>query len=94
MTKLLEINNLDVSFLNKGENFKAVDSVSFSIEEGKTMALVGESGSGKSVTALSILQLLPYPLASHSSRSSIKIKGKEILKLYYYVTIEFTRKKN
>ena len=79
MTELLEINNLDVSFLNKGENFRAVDSVSFSIEEGKTMALVGESGSGKSVTALSILQLLPYPLASHSSRSSVKIKGKEIL---------------
>ena len=45
------------------------------------MALVGESGSGKSVTALSILQLLPYPLAQHSQRSSITFKGEELVGL-------------
>ncbi|HYD08069.1 MAG TPA: ATP-binding cassette domain-containing protein, partial [Reyranella sp.] len=56
----------------------AVDHVSFSVRKGETYALVGESGSGKSVTALSILQLLPYPLAHHPS-GSIKFQGKEMV---------------
>ncbi len=58
---LLEVKNLSVRF---GQNL-AVDGASFSIKPGETHALVGESGSGKSVSALSVLKLLPYPAASH-----------------------------
>ena len=54
----------------------AVDRVSFDIGKGETVALVGESGSGKSVTALSILKLLPYPAAQHPS-GSITFKGQD-----------------
>ena len=61
MNSLLEIKNLDVDFIDGNKKLRAVNTISFSIEKGKTHALVGESGSGKSVTALSIMQLLPYP---------------------------------
>ena len=53
--------------------------MSFSLDRGETLALVGESGSGKSVTALSILQLLPYPLAVHGPESSIRFAGEELV---------------
>lgn len=56
---LLDVRNLSVSFLQGGRETKAVDGVSFSLERGKTLALVGESGSGKSISALSIVRLLP-----------------------------------
>src|SRR3546814_5680123 len=56
----------------------AVRHVSFDLARGETLALVGESGSGKSVTALSVLQLLPYPLASHPS-GSIRFRGEEMV---------------
>ena len=56
----------------------ALDRASFTLEKGKTLALVGESGSGKSITALSILQLLPYPAASHPS-GSIRFRGQELM---------------
>ena len=52
--------------------------VSFALDRGETLALVGESGSGKSVTALSILQLLPYPAASHPT-GSIRFDGQELI---------------
>ena len=68
--KLLEIENLSVAFGAR----EVVHGVSFSIEKGETLALVGESGSGKSVTALSILRLLPYPVASHPS-GAIRFAG-------------------
>ena len=71
---LLDVSNLSVNF----GDVHAVKGVSFSIGRGETMALVGESGSGKSVTALSILQLLPYPRATHPS-GSITFDGQEMV---------------
>ena len=59
---------------------EAVRGVSFHIDKGETVALVGESGSGKSVTALSVMQLLPYPLAHHP-RGSIKFNSQELIGL-------------
>ena len=79
MKNILEISNLSINFATRDGSFKAVDDISFNIESNKTMALVGESGSGKSVTAMSILQLLPRPQASYSKASSIKFKGDEII---------------
>jgi microcin C transport system ATP-binding protein len=75
---LLTVRNLSVAFRQSGRETLAVDRVSFDIGKGETVALVGESGSGKSVTALSVMQLLPYPAASHPS-GSIKFKGKELV---------------
>ena len=74
MSKLLEVRDLHVSF---GDT-QAVRGVSFHIDAGETVALVGESGSGKSVTALSVLQLLPYPQASHPA-GSVLVNGEEML---------------
>jgi len=75
---LLEIKNLSVDFVNGSQITNAVSDVSFSIKKGEVLAVVGESGSGKSVTALSVLQLLPYPLAKHSG-GSIKFNGEELI---------------
>lgn len=73
---LLQVNNLSVAFGRGGS--PVVDDVSFHLEEGETLALVGESGSGKSVTAHSILKLLPYPLARHPS-GEILYQGENLL---------------
>jgi microcin C transport system ATP-binding protein len=78
MTALVDIADLRVSFNRGPREVKAVRGVSFSIAKGETLALVGESGSGKSVTALSILQLLPYPLAWHPS-GSVRFAGEELM---------------
>jgi microcin C transport system ATP-binding protein len=75
---LLEVKDLSVNFRVEGGTLEAVRAVSFGIDQGETVALVGESGSGKSVTALSILQLLPYPKASHPS-GSIRLDGREVI---------------
>ena len=75
---LLEVKDLSVAFQQGGKANLAVDRVSFSLKKGETLALVGESGSGKSVSALSILKLLPYPAATHPS-GSVMFKGKELL---------------
>src|SRR5579871_2987613 len=64
---LLSVRDLSVAFGHGERRALAVDRVSFDIRRGETLALVGESGSGKSVTALSVLRLLPYPTASHPS---------------------------
>jgi len=75
---LLKIDDLAVSFRNGERVTEAVRGVSLEIKRGETLALVGESGSGKSVTALSIMQLLPYPPAYHPS-GSITFKGTELI---------------
>ena len=75
---LLDIKNLSVNFALPGRTVNAVQNISLNIEEGQTVALVGESGSGKSATALSILQLLPYPRATHP-QGSITFKDTELL---------------
>lgn len=81
MTPLLEVSNLDISFKNNAQekDFHAVRHVSFKLEDGEILGIVGESGSGKSLTALSLLGLLPYPKAYHSDKSSIKFKGQELI---------------
>jgi microcin C transport system ATP-binding protein len=75
---LLSVRDLSVAFSQGGRTTLAVDHVSFDLAKGETIALVGESGSGKSVTALSVLKLLPYPAASHPS-GSVMFKGKDLL---------------
>jgi microcin C transport system ATP-binding protein len=75
---LLHVDNLAVDFTQGGQVSHAVKGVSFTLDRGETLALVGESGSGKSVTALSILKLLPYPSASHPS-GSVRFRGEELL---------------
>mgnify|MGYP000206269523 CR=1 FL=1 len=67
MTKLLSIKNLSVSFDTNNKISTAVKNISVDIFKGEALGIVGESGSGKSVTALSILKLLPYPKAFHPS---------------------------
>ena len=75
---LLSIQNLSVDFSTPSGMVHAVRNVSFDIAKGETLALVGESGSGKSVTALSVLQLLPYPVARHPG-GSVLFEGKEMM---------------
>ncbi len=74
----LDVTELSVSFRVEGREIPAVRHLSFHIERGEAVALVGESGSGKTVTALSVLQLLPYPKASHPS-GSIRFEGVEMI---------------
>jgi microcin C transport system ATP-binding protein len=81
METLFWVRDLSVDFQSgRREPIHAVDRVSFSIGKGETVALVGESGSGKSVSALSIMRLLPYPSASHPT-GEIFFEGRDLLKL-------------
>ena len=75
---LLSVRDLSVAFRHGGRETLAVDRVSFDLAKGETLALVGESGSGKSVTALSIMKLLPYPSAHHPS-GEIQFNGRELI---------------
>ena len=79
MENLVSIKNLSVGFKSQNIKSNVVKSISFEIPKGKTVALVGESGSGKTVTALSILKLLPYPSAFHDS-GEIIYKNIDLLK--------------
>ncbi len=78
MSHLLSVRDLQVTFGRGASAVAAVKGVSFDLDRGRTLALVGESGSGKSVTALSILQLLPYPRAHHPA-GSILLDGQELV---------------
>ncbi|MGY9055597.1 MAG: ABC transporter ATP-binding protein [Alphaproteobacteria bacterium] len=75
---MLQVRDLQVAFQIGKESVPAVRGISFDLAKGETLALVGESGSGKSVTALSILQLLSYPPASHPG-GSILFEGREMV---------------
>ncbi|WP_279481056.1 ABC transporter ATP-binding protein [Aureimonas sp. SK2] len=75
---LLDVRGLQVAFHQNGETSHAVKGVSFAIHKGETVALVGESGSGKSVSALSILKLLPYPAASHPG-GAVLFEGRDLI---------------
>ena len=78
MDNLIEIKDLKTSFFTSDGELRAVDGVSFEIEEGKTMGLVGESGCGKSVTALSTMQLIPKT-AGRVVGGEIRFRGKNLL---------------
>tara|TARA_B110000116_G_scaffold265442_1_gene274667 strand:- start:1779 stop:3368 length:1590 start_codon:yes stop_codon:yes gene_type:complete len=97
MEKIISIKNLSIGFQTQKIRKNVVQSISFDIPKGKTVALIGESGSGKTVTALSILKLLPYPSAYHDSGEIIyneknlinmsnqdiqKIRGKNITTIF------------
>ena len=62
--KILRLENLVVAFDTEQGQVRAVDDISFSLDQGKVLGIAGESGCGKSVTALSILRLLPKPVSS------------------------------
>ncbi len=78
--QLLEVRNLHTYLQADGREIRAVDDVSFSIPKGETFCLVGESGSGKSVSALSVIRLLPQDIAAHPS-GEILFNGRDLLKL-------------
>ena len=81
MEKLLEVKNLGVKFkLDGGTIFEAVKGVSFDIPKNSTVALVGESGSGKSVSAMSIIRLLPREQAIIMPNSEVLFEGRDLLK--------------
>jgi ABC-type dipeptide/oligopeptide/nickel transport system ATPase component len=75
---MLEVRDLTVKFISEDEEFTAVDSVSFTVADGETLAVVGESGSGKSVTALALTRLLPEPPARIAG-GDVLLDGKSLL---------------
>ena len=79
MQSLLEVKNLRTQFHTRGGVVKAVDGVSFSIQEGETLGIVGESGSGKSVTALSVMRLIATPPGKIVEGSEIAFDGENVL---------------
>jgi peptide/nickel transport system ATP-binding protein len=80
MTALLEVDGLKTYFATDGGEFRAVDGVSFAIEEGRTLGIVGESGCGKSVTSLSIMGLVPKPGGSIAG-GAIRFRGRDLATL-------------
>ena len=77
---VLEVDNLVTTFDTDAGTLTAVDGVSFSVKAGRTLGIVGESGCGKSVTALSIMRLLPQPMGQIAS-GQIRLEGKDIVSL-------------
>ena len=78
---LLRVRDLVTSFRTERGVVRAVDGVSFDVAEGATLGIVGESGCGKSVTALSLLRLVPWPAGFIDPKSSIELRGKNLLAL-------------
>ena len=89
MHTLLSITDLHTSFEGQGGVTHAVNGVSLSIETGQTVALVGESGSGKSMTALSVIRLVPPP--GRITSGSIKLQGSNLLELSDEMTSNLAR---
>src|SRR6266481_5908530 len=79
MSSVLDVRDLKTQFVTEAGVAKAVDGVSFSLETGRTLGMVGESGCGKSMTALSILRLVPSP--GHIVGGEILYQGKNLLDL-------------
>jgi oligopeptide/dipeptide ABC transporter ATP-binding protein len=77
---LLDVRRLRTSFFNKGTELRAADDLSFQVKEAECVAIIGESGSGKSVSALSILRLIPYPPGVITG-GEILFEGRDILKM-------------
>jgi oligopeptide/dipeptide ABC transporter ATP-binding protein len=80
MTRLLEVKDLQTRFFTQGREVRAVDGVSFHVDAGETLAIVGESGCGKSVTALSVMGLIPWPPGKILS-GEVLFQGRDLLKL-------------
>ena len=80
MPPLLEINNLYTQFFTSAGTVRAVDGISYAVEEGETVAIVGESGCGKSVSALSILRLIPDP-PGRIVEGSIHFMGRDLIQV-------------
>jgi oligopeptide transport system ATP-binding protein len=80
MTPLLEVKNLEVAFYTKDGIVKAVNGISYTMDEGDTLGIVGESGCGKSVSALALLRLLPMPPAKITG-GEVLFQGQDLLKL-------------
>ncbi len=81
MTPLLSIRRLSTSFATDAGIARAVDDVSFDLEQGETLGLVGESGCGKTVTALSILRLIAEPPGQYGEQSRVEYEGVNLLDL-------------
>ena len=81
MNKLLSVSRLDVKFNLRDSVFHAVKNASFEISENEIVGLVGESGSGKSVTAMSLMRLLPEPKAEFGPNSKISFRDNDVLSL-------------
>lgn len=81
MEKLLDVNNLRVSFNTYAGEVKAVRGVSFELNEGETLAFVGESGCGKTVTAKAIMRLLQKPFAEIKEGSQVVYRGQDVMKM-------------
>ena len=77
---LLEVNNLQVSFVTRMGTNKAVDGISFSVDTGKITAIIGESGSGKSVACYSILGLVPKPPGRIDGGEAL-FEGRDLLQM-------------
>ena len=80
MATLLQVRNLTTQFFTSSGIVRAVDNVSFDVEEGETVAVVGESGCGKSVSALSVLRLVPWPPGKIVG-GSINFRGQNLLEM-------------
>jgi peptide/nickel transport system ATP-binding protein len=80
MRPVLEVSGLTTSFFTRRGEVRAVQDVSFSVAQGETLAIVGESGCGKSITALSLMRLVPSP-PGRIIAGSVRLAGTDLLRL-------------